>query len=71
MVDVGGGTGGTVAEIVKAYPHIKCINFDLPHVVATAPQYDGVTHVGGDMFQSVPNADAIFMKVYSIAIKLY
>jgi len=23
----------------------------------------GVTHVGGDMFQSVPSADAIFMKV--------
>lgn len=23
----------------------------------------GVTHVGGDMFQSVPSGDAIFMKV--------
>ncbi|XP_028808472.1 xanthohumol 4-O-methyltransferase-like [Neltuma alba] len=62
LVDVGGGTGGTVSEIVKAYPHIKCINFDLPHVVSTAPEHDGVTHVGGDMFLSVPNADAVFMK---------
>lgn len=23
----------------------------------------GVTHVGGDMFNSIPNGDAIFMKV--------
>ncbi|KAI9086712.1 hypothetical protein K1719_031306 [Acacia pycnantha] len=62
LVDVGGGTGGTVLEIVKAYPHIKCINFDLPHVVATAPEHGGVTHVGGDMFHSIPPANAVFMK---------
>ncbi|PRQ53073.1 putative O-methyltransferase COMT-type, S-adenosyl-L-methionine-dependent methyltransferase [Rosa chinensis] len=46
LVDVGGGTGGAVAEIVKLYPSIKGINFDLPHVVATAPVYHGVSHVG-------------------------
>ena len=66
LVDVGGGTGGGVAEVVKAYPHIKGVNFDLPHVLATAPEYDGVSHVGGDMFDSIPYADAIFMKVYLI-----
>ena len=63
LVDVGGGTGSGLAEIVKSYPHIKGINFDLPHVVATAPIYDGITHVGGDMFQAIPNADSVFMKV--------
>ncbi|EEF44476.1 (R,S)-reticuline 7-O-methyltransferase [Ricinus communis] len=62
LVDVGGGTGGNLAEIVKAYPHIKTLNFDLPHVVATAPAFDGIAHVGGNMFESIPNADAIFMK---------
>ncbi|KAK7854531.1 xanthohumol 4-O-methyltransferase [Quercus suber] len=62
LVDVGGGIGSGLAEIVKSYPHIKGINFDLPHVAATAPIYDGITHVGGDMFHSIPNADAIFMK---------
>lgn len=25
--------------------------------------FAGVTHVGGDMFKSVPDGDAIFMKV--------
>ncbi|KAJ9171084.1 hypothetical protein P3X46_019132 [Hevea brasiliensis] len=62
LVDVGGGTGDLVSEIVKSHPHIKGINFDLPHVVATAPEYKGVCHVGGDMFEAIPNADAIIMK---------
>ncbi|CAM6098938.1 unnamed protein product [Calypogeia fissa] len=37
LVDVGGGWGATIAEIVAEYPHIQGINFDLPHVIATAP----------------------------------
>ncbi|KAH9313415.1 hypothetical protein KI387_044049 [Taxus chinensis] len=62
LVDVGGGTGTAVAEIVKAYPAIKGFNYDLPHVVATAPHLPGVKHIGGDIFKSVPSADAVFMK---------
>jgi len=41
IVDVGGGTGTAVAEIVRAYPSIKGINYDLPHVVSTAPHRTG------------------------------
>jgi len=62
IVDVGGGTGATMNMIVSKYPNIKGINFDLPHVIEDAPSYPGVEHVGGDMFVSVPKADAIFMK---------
>ncbi|XVF71545.1 hypothetical protein PTKIN_Ptkin12aG0046700 [Pterospermum kingtungense] len=62
IVDVGGGSGATVAEIVKAHPHIKGFNFDLPCVVANAPEYPNVTHVGGDMFPTIPHAGAIFLK---------
>ncbi|KAJ7538870.1 hypothetical protein O6H91_11G066700 [Diphasiastrum complanatum] len=62
LVDVGGGVGLTISKIVAAHPDIKCINFDLPHVVAVAPSIPGVEHVEGDMFQSVPSADAIMMK---------
>ncbi|XP_011045485.1 PREDICTED: (R,S)-reticuline 7-O-methyltransferase-like [Populus euphratica] len=62
LVDVAGGIGGHVAEIVRAYPHIEGINLDLPHVVATAPKYEGVSHVAGNMFDAIPNADAIFIK---------
>ncbi|CAM6019931.1 unnamed protein product [Sphagnum balticum] len=62
LVDVGGGLGSSLALITAKYPHIRGINFDLPHVVAAAPPYPGVEHVGGDMFESVPSGDAIFMK---------
>lgn len=62
LVDVGGGIGVTLNLITTKYPHIKGINFDLPHVLADAPSYPGVEHVGGDMFKSVPEGDAIFMK---------
>ncbi|GLJ52747.1 hypothetical protein SUGI_1123150 [Cryptomeria japonica] len=62
MVDVGGGKGTALGQIVKAYPHIQGINFDLPHVVATAPSIPGIQHVGGNMFESIPSAGAIFIK---------
>eukprot|EP01018_Ginkgo_biloba_P025350 Gb_07385 [translate_table: standard] len=62
LVDVGGGTGTAAEEIVRAYPHIKAISYDLPHVVATAPSRPGVEYVGGDMFAGVPSADAVFLK---------
>ncbi|PHU23582.1 Caffeic acid 3-O-methyltransferase [Capsicum chinense] len=68
IVDVGGGTGATVNMIVSKYPSIKGINFDLPHVIRDAPSYPGVEQVGGDMFVSVPKADAIFMKVMPIEL---
>ncbi|KAH7576892.1 hypothetical protein JRO89_XS01G0171800 [Xanthoceras sorbifolium] len=62
LVDVGGGIGGMISEVVKSYPHIKGINYDLPHVIATAPVYDGVSHIAGDMFHHIPNADALLLK---------
>ncbi|KAL3517125.1 hypothetical protein ACH5RR_024027 [Cinchona calisaya] len=62
LVDVGGGLGVTLSAITTKYPSLKGINFDLPHVIQHAPAYPGVEHVGGDMFESVPHGDAIFMK---------
>ena len=70
LVDVGGGTGVVISEIVKSHPHIKGINFDLPHVIATAQEHHGVTHVGGDMFESIPSADAVFIKVFNLSSSL-
>lgn len=62
LVDVGGAFGQAIHMITSKYPNIKGINFDLPHIIELAPSYPGVEHEGGDMFQSVPEADAIFMK---------
>ncbi|XP_015059880.1 acetylserotonin O-methyltransferase-like [Solanum pennellii] len=61
MVDVGGGDGTTLRLLVEAFPWINGINFDLPHVASVAPHAIGVVHVGGDMFNYVPKADAAFL----------
>ncbi|RWR74041.1 caffeic acid O-methyltransferase 1 [Cinnamomum micranthum f. kanehirae] len=34
VVDVGGGVGAMLNMIISKYPHIKGINYDLPHVIA-------------------------------------
>ncbi|VAI40001.1 unnamed protein product [Triticum turgidum subsp. durum] len=62
LVDVAGGVGATIHTIISKYPHIKGVNFDLPHVISDAPSFPGVEHVGGDMFEKVPSGDAILLK---------
>ncbi|KAK9136575.1 hypothetical protein Sjap_007169 [Stephania japonica] len=62
VVDLGGGYGITIKNIIARYPKIKGVNFDLPHVIARAPKFPGVENIGGDMFASIPKGDAIFMK---------
>ncbi|KAL7105767.1 hypothetical protein ACP275_07G065600 [Erythranthe tilingii] len=62
LVDVGGGTGTALATIISKYPFIRGINFDLPLIVKTAPYYNSIEHIGGDMFVQVPKGDAILLK---------
>ncbi|KAK6161556.1 hypothetical protein DH2020_004937 [Rehmannia glutinosa] len=61
VVDVGGHEGTAIGMLVKAFPWIRGINFDLPEVVSGAPLLQGVDHVGGNMFESVPKADAVML----------
>uniref|UniRef100_A0A0D9ZH50 O-methyltransferase domain-containing protein n=1 Tax=Oryza glumipatula TaxID=40148 RepID=A0A0D9ZH50_9ORYZ len=63
LVDVGGGDGSTLGMITSRYKHIKGINFDLPHVISEAPPRPGVEHVAGNMFESIPKGDAVYLKV--------
>ncbi|KAJ4958278.1 hypothetical protein NE237_025389 [Protea cynaroides] len=63
VVDVGGGFAIALRMINSMYPSIRGINFDLPYVTVEAPSYPGVEHVGGNMFESIPKGDAIFMKL--------
>ncbi|KAL5203063.1 hypothetical protein ABZP36_014015 [Zizania latifolia] len=62
LVDVGGGLGAAAQAISKAFPEIKCSVLDLGHVVAKAPGGTLVEYVAGDMFESIPPANAIFLK---------
>ncbi|KAL8482963.1 hypothetical protein ACS0TY_025860 [Phlomoides rotata] len=61
LVDVGGRGGTAVGMLVKAFPWIRGMNFDLPHVVSEAPLLDGVEHVGGNMFENIPQAHAVML----------
>ncbi|KZV38855.1 trans-resveratrol di-O-methyltransferase [Dorcoceras hygrometricum] len=62
LVDVGGGTGTVARVMTDAFPGLKCTVLDLPHVVAGLQGTDKVNFVSGDMFDSVPTADAVFLK---------
>lgn len=69
IVDVGGGQGGMLAEILTCYPTVYGTLFDLPHVVRNPASLgrDLLAGrwrvVGGDFFQSVPSGgDAYVIK---------
>ncbi|WJX80732.1 hypothetical protein P8452_63690 [Trifolium repens] len=62
LVDVGGGNGQSLKTIISKYPSIKAINFDLPQVIDNTPPFPGIENVGGSMFESVPQGDAIMLK---------
>ncbi|MED6217729.1 hypothetical protein PIB30_020360 [Stylosanthes scabra] len=69
-VDVGGGNGATAKIIYEAFPELKFIVFDLPSVVADLQGIGNLSYVGGDMFQSIPQADAVLLKVQHLSEKL-
>ncbi|EXB67902.1 8-hydroxyquercetin 8-O-methyltransferase [Morus notabilis] len=62
LVDLAGGTGTVAKAIADAFPHVACTVFDLPHVIADLQGSKNLKFVGGDMFDKIPPADAIFMK---------
>ncbi|XP_019170244.1 PREDICTED: trans-resveratrol di-O-methyltransferase-like isoform X4 [Ipomoea nil] len=66
LVDVGGGTGMIAKLILEAFPSLKCTVLDLPHVVAKQQQQqqdcENLRFLGGNMFHSIPSADAIMFK---------
>jgi hypothetical protein len=61
LVDVGGGQGLLLAAVLRRYPSMRGVLFDLPAVVAHADGVltgagvaDRVEIVGGDMFRAIP-----------------
>lgn len=63
LVDVGGGTGELARTIAESFPTIKCSVLDLPEVVANVEKTENLEIIGGDMFENIPAANAIFLKV--------
>ncbi|XP_057447810.1 trans-resveratrol di-O-methyltransferase-like [Lotus japonicus] len=62
LIDVGGGTGTVAKAIAESFPHLKCIVFDLLHVVVGLQGTENLKYVEGDMFKKIPPADAILLK---------
>jgi hypothetical protein len=70
LADIAGGHGSLLAAILRANPHLGGLLFDMPQVIAGAPDHlaaegvDGRCELAsGDFFESVPaGADAYLMK---------
>ncbi|KAK2383167.1 isoflavone 7-O-methyltransferase [Trifolium repens] len=62
LVDVGGGTGNTAKIICETFPELKYIVLDLPQVVSGLAGSNNLSFVGGNMFKSIPQADAVLLK---------
>lgn len=68
VVDVGGGTAGTLVRILQAHPHLSGTVVDLPHVrdgalaaIEAAGLTDRCNFVAGDFFEAVPPAGDVYV----------
>jgi 2,7-dihydroxy-5-methyl-1-naphthoate 7-O-methyltransferase len=68
VVDVGGGSGALLAEVLRAHPHLRGTLVDLPRVVAGAPPLlaaagvaDRVTTVGQSFFDPLPGGADLYL----------
>ena len=68
VVDVGGGHGALLAELLEANPSLTGVLFDQPHVIAGAgqaladePARRRITFEGGDMFNAVPSGADVYV----------
>lgn len=70
VCDVGGGYGALVAHLLETHPHLQGTVLELPSVVERTDRLwgpklgveDRLEYVAGDMFASVPTADAYVLK---------
>jgi hypothetical protein len=63
IVDVGGGRGALLAALVEAYPSMRGVLFDQPHVVDGVDLGERVRVVAGSFFEEVPaGGDAYVLK---------
>ena len=68
LADIGGGNGSLIASVLKRYPNIKGILFDLGHVVGRARHNleghgvsDRCTVIEGSFFESIPSGGDAYL----------
>ena len=63
LIDIAGGHGRLLTGVLEAYPSMRGVLFDLPHVLKGASRVSRCEYVSGDFFVSVPSGgDAYIMK---------
>ena len=63
LIDIAGGQGRLINRVLDAYPSMRGVLFDLPHVIESAIVGDRLEMATGDFFISVPSGgDAYIMK---------
>ena len=63
LIDIAGGHGRLLTGVLEAYPSMRGVLFDLPHVLEGASRVSRCEYVSGDFFVSVPSGgDAYIMK---------
>jgi len=60
IVDVGGGQGLFLEELLRKYPNGQGILFDQPEVIAIAPERPRIRRVGGNFFEAVPEGGDLY-----------
>ena len=62
VVDVGGGNGALLAELIRRRPELRGIVLDLPETVRDETAFgDRIEFVAGSFFDSVPEGDAYLL----------
>lgn len=62
IADIGGGRGHTLANVLEAAPEARGILFDLPDVIAAAPDHRRIEKQAGSFFTDpLPAADAYIL----------
>ena len=68
VVDVGGGTGALLAEVLRSQPHVRGVLVDLPRTLAGAPELlaaagvaDRVTLAGQSFFDPLPRGGDVYL----------
>ncbi|MFC5724738.1 methyltransferase [Streptomyces gamaensis] len=68
VVDIAGGTGGLLSEVLKANPHLRGVLFDQSHVIEAAKGAmadrgltDRVSYAEGDYTRSVPDGGDVYL----------
>jgi O-methyltransferase len=62
VVDVGGGNGSLLAELLKVHPNLRGIVFDLPETVRDESLFgERLEFVAGSFFEQVPEGDVYLL----------